>query len=370
MSFGGLLATALAGGAAVIGKQAGDDIEQGRKADLMRQQADIEEQMRMRLAENQERIRQAGVLAETSGTLGEAKLGYASRVARQVDTIKQENEAQERARIVAAGKGASGSALIANLIASGDLAAATATGKAMTSGDRVVGYGGKLAGPDGTIIVDNEEDKARADAIRAARAGGGGTKTDHFDEKEWDAARKPDTGWFKITDPTGTDKYVPQLSATFNRILSEARTSGALSPNQARSAAYDFTVGLQSRAEALMNSPEGKKTNLAPGAAVDMVLKRMQEAAPPKTPPTAEPTVNPPAASTSTLAQPGLLGSLSNLYGTPKDAVANARDFLLPLLEDGAKTGSAIEALRKKVRSGQALTPDETAMARRFGMGV
>lgn len=51
MSLGGLLSTALAGGAGVIGKQAGDDIEQGRKADLMKQQADIEEQMRMRLAE-------------------------------------------------------------------------------------------------------------------------------------------------------------------------------------------------------------------------------------------------------------------------------------------------------------------------------
>ena len=51
MSFGGMLATALAGGAQVVGKQAGDDIEAGRKTDLMREQAAIEEQMRMRLAE-------------------------------------------------------------------------------------------------------------------------------------------------------------------------------------------------------------------------------------------------------------------------------------------------------------------------------
>lgn len=51
MSFGGILATALAGGAQVVGKQAGDDIEAGRKTDLMREQAAIEEAMRMRLAE-------------------------------------------------------------------------------------------------------------------------------------------------------------------------------------------------------------------------------------------------------------------------------------------------------------------------------
>ena len=51
MSGFGMLATALAGGAGVIGKQAGDDIEQGRKADLMRQEADIREQAEKRLIE-------------------------------------------------------------------------------------------------------------------------------------------------------------------------------------------------------------------------------------------------------------------------------------------------------------------------------
>lgn len=51
MSGFGMLATALAGGAGVIGKQAGDDIEAGRKADLMRQEADIREQAEKRLIE-------------------------------------------------------------------------------------------------------------------------------------------------------------------------------------------------------------------------------------------------------------------------------------------------------------------------------
>jgi len=78
MSFGGMLATALAGGANVIGKQAGDDIDQQRKTDLMTQQAAIEEQMRMRLAEHNERLRQSGALADVTGPLGDAK--FANKV--------------------------------------------------------------------------------------------------------------------------------------------------------------------------------------------------------------------------------------------------------------------------------------------------
>ncbi len=76
MSFGGILATALAGGSAAIGKQAGDDLEAQRKAEMMRQQADIEEQMRMRLSEFGEKQRRSGVLWETSGEGGAAKRAY------------------------------------------------------------------------------------------------------------------------------------------------------------------------------------------------------------------------------------------------------------------------------------------------------
>ncbi len=79
MSFGGLLAGAFAGAANVIGKQAGDDIEQSRKAELMRQQADIEEQMRMRLAEKQESIRRSGVMFDNTGEAADAKLGLRKR---------------------------------------------------------------------------------------------------------------------------------------------------------------------------------------------------------------------------------------------------------------------------------------------------
>ena len=87
MSFGGILATALAGGAGVIGKQAGDDIEAGRRADLMKQQADIEEQMRMRLAEFSEKQRRAGVLYDTTGEGGAAKLDLARRTGEQATDL-------------------------------------------------------------------------------------------------------------------------------------------------------------------------------------------------------------------------------------------------------------------------------------------
>ena len=74
MSFGGILATALAGGAQVVGKQAGDDIEAGRRTDLMREQANIEEQMRMRLAEMDDKRSRERALWETTGEGGAAKL--------------------------------------------------------------------------------------------------------------------------------------------------------------------------------------------------------------------------------------------------------------------------------------------------------
>jgi len=76
MSGLGMLSQGLAGAAGVIGQQAQGDIVQNRKSDLMRQEADINEQMRLRLMERQESLRQAGALADVTGPLGEAKLGY------------------------------------------------------------------------------------------------------------------------------------------------------------------------------------------------------------------------------------------------------------------------------------------------------
>ena len=87
MSFGGILAQALAGGAGAIRDQATGDIDAQRRADLMRQQADIEEQMRMRLSEFSEKQRRSGVLWETSGEGGAAKLDLARRTGEQANDL-------------------------------------------------------------------------------------------------------------------------------------------------------------------------------------------------------------------------------------------------------------------------------------------
>ena len=79
MSFGGILAKALAGGAGVIGKQAGDDIADQRKADLLKQQADIEFQTQQRLAEMRQRLDRDQTLWKTQGEGGTATLDFNRR---------------------------------------------------------------------------------------------------------------------------------------------------------------------------------------------------------------------------------------------------------------------------------------------------
>ena len=91
----GLLATALAGGAGVIGKQAGDDIEAGRKADLMRQQAEIEEQTQMRLMEMRQRFGREQLEYETTGKGGAAKLDFARRDREQANDLSVKGKVAE-----------------------------------------------------------------------------------------------------------------------------------------------------------------------------------------------------------------------------------------------------------------------------------
>lgn len=87
MGFGGILAQALAGGTAAIGKQAGDDMEAQRKADLMRQEADIREQAEKRLIEfraNADRIANKNKLADTRDfNADDATLAASDKIARR-----------------------------------------------------------------------------------------------------------------------------------------------------------------------------------------------------------------------------------------------------------------------------------------------
>lgn len=96
MSFGGILATALAGGAGVIGKQAGDDIEAQRKADLLKQQADIEFQTQQRLAEMRQRLERDQTLWKTQGEGGTATLDFNRR------DIEQRNDLAIKGKVAEA----------------------------------------------------------------------------------------------------------------------------------------------------------------------------------------------------------------------------------------------------------------------------
>ena len=98
MSFGGILATALAGGAGVIGKQAGDDIEAQRKADLMRQEADIREQAEKRLIEfraNADRIANKNKLIDTRDfTSADETLAASDKIARATGATSRAVQAE------------------------------------------------------------------------------------------------------------------------------------------------------------------------------------------------------------------------------------------------------------------------------------
>lgn len=96
MSFGGILAKALAGGAGVIGKQAGDDIADQRKAELLKQQADIEFQTQQRVAEMRQRLDRDQTLWKTQGEGGTATLDFSRR------DIEQRNDLAIKGKVAEA----------------------------------------------------------------------------------------------------------------------------------------------------------------------------------------------------------------------------------------------------------------------------
>jgi hypothetical protein len=95
MSFGGILATALAGGAGAIKDQATGDIEQKRRLDIAAETAKIQEQMQMRLSEFSEKQRRAGVLYDTTGEGGTARLDLARRTGEQANALTLQGKVDE-----------------------------------------------------------------------------------------------------------------------------------------------------------------------------------------------------------------------------------------------------------------------------------
>ena len=86
MSMLGALAMGVAGGASAFAGQAQSDIEKNQKLDLAKQTADIQEQMQLRIADRAELRRQEGVIADSTGPVADAKLGYKARENEQANT--------------------------------------------------------------------------------------------------------------------------------------------------------------------------------------------------------------------------------------------------------------------------------------------
>ena len=301
MSGLGLLATALAGGAGVIGKQAGDDIEAGRRADLMKQQADIEEQMRMRLAERQEQMRREGVLWGTTGEGGAASLDLARRSGEQSNDIAIKGKVAEATNP--------------------ELAAAKDT-QAEAELQRDIKRINATAGPEADKAVKIAEARARIEAK------------------------------YRKADPTVQSK-VRELEMALGRKLTETELLAAtgLAKTLDKETGYETVVEKQFDAQGNETGSVTRKVPIKGGQGGGREPAPDPYAVPKRD---AKPA---PAAKPATVAKdegPGMLDSL-------RKTVSGA-------LDGGAKVGNAIEAVRAKVRAGQPLTAEESAIAKKYSL--
>ena len=400
MSFGGLLATALAGGAAVIGKQAGDDIEQGRKAELMRQEAEIRAQTEMRLMERRalvarqsnkdiqgdnlafeasdDTLAKRGTIAQAAGkTARQVKLDDVTDIPLNTALRAKTRDDAEAEHAIKVDQAIRDSGNPSLLKAMADLETASPikateirlkgaqAGEAAAKGreaDARAGYFKAGGATQGRGVGGKAEKMDESDKIEYQSLFGE-VKTALANQAKFEAEGQPLDG---NSQPTAQYRIVQgNVTAARRRLERFQMKNGILDPDDLADAAVSGETDSgkigTAIAQAYANGGTEFGDKFFARVRASGALERNAERE------TTKPT------------KPGLLkstrgnddpSSLSSLYGTPKDAVDNARDFLRPLLEEGSKAGYSIEALRAKVRSGQALTPDETTMARRYGMGV
>lgn len=304
MSFGGILATALAGGAGAIRDQATGDIDAQRRTDMMRQQAEIEEQMRMRLSEFSEKQRRSGVLWETSGEGGAAKLDLARRTGQQANDLAVDQArnmipvAVEQATAVA---GAQRDAVTKSGSDPAYIKALRAISAANAAPDRTDYKGRELDNAIKQMQVDNV---ARADGLRKEF----GKATPERQQQIKDE--------LSILTGKDADKFVPVP-------LKDA--DGAISGYQV----FDTKSGKFVDAGAGKADPYAVPKGVAKASAT-------------------------PKAATDKPQGKGMLQSIG-------DAIGGA-------MESGAEVGRTIEAVRAKVRAGQPLTAQEQAIAKQYSL--
>ena len=207
--FGGIVASALQGGAEVVGRQAQDALADQRKLDITKQISQMDEEKQMRIAEAT-----ANLKLKTDQTSREQERDFSVAPA----------------TLDAAGK-----------VADNKNAHAVYHTKL---GDQIRDAKGNLVA-ENTGLTNAE-----------ARAQGGGTaKADHYDDKVWEQYTKADPALVSFTDPiTQKQREVPELRnvyvSEYNRLREQAKVSGG-SASVASEQARNTVIKLRNAAEDL-----------------------------------------------------------------------------------------------------------------------
>ena len=318
MSFGGILATALAGGAGVIGKQAGDDIADQRKSEMMRQEADIREQAEKRLIEfrsNADRIANKNRLVDTRDfNASDETIAATGKVARAAGATARDVE-RERLTDDTLNQARRDQA-------TGDAAAAEAAKR--------------------NAVISSGSDPAYIKALRAISAANAAPDRTDYKGRELDNAIKQ----------MGLDnaKRVQELKAEF----------GKAPPERQQQIKDELSILTGKDADKFVPVPLKDADGAISGYQVfDTKAGRFVDAGAGKADPYAVPKRD---------AKPGPAPKAAGDKPQGKGILQSLGDAVGGALDSGAEVGRTIEAVRAKVRAGQPLTAQEQAIAKQYSL--
>lgn len=230
--FGGIVASALQGGAEVVGRQAQDALADQRKLDITKQISQMDEEKQMRIAEATANLRL------------------------KTDQTSRENERDF----------------------SVDPKTLDAAGKVADSKNAHAIYhtklGDQIRDAKGNLVAENT-----GLTSAEARAQAGSSKVDHYDDKAWDQFSKADPALVSFQDPiTQKAREVPELRNIYLSEYNKLRASGTSSPSLASEQARNTVIKLRNAAEDLASSDEGKRLNMTPEMATKQLLKEYEAA--------------------------------------------------------------------------------------------
>lgn len=365
MSGLGMLAAAIGGASNAIGQQAAGDIEQKRKLDIAAETAAIEEQMRLRLAENTERLRLAGRSSDFAFD------NDAANVATRQGTAKSNTLAAGAATREAAVAASGDTAYQATLDAEASRAGARDRTKTTEAAADPLYMGAltkiKLADPQVAAAIA----ASRAQVAEAgARMGMLGQQTESL---KLDVADKKRLGKLyddasavlsntEITDDQRAKKFAT-ITREITLLKSKNGTGGAGDSKELDTVTVEDTVinpdgstSKTTRKEVRKPGAPGASAGGAPAVGTE-VNGFVFKGGDPNDKKNWAPKEGPgPAGSTSTLKQGGVVEQI-------KDAVTG-------FAKDARKEGDFVNALRQKVKDGTALTAEEKTAARKYGLIV